>query len=151
MRNTNSFNNPFMLGFDELENLLLRISKGSENFPPYNIEQISETHLRLSLAVAGYKEEDLDISMEENQLTIKGAQNTDPNRHFLHKGIAGRSFIKSFVLADGLLISEAFLENGLLHIDFQKPNKEKRIQKIAINTPKTNKCILSHKGETENE
>ena len=113
MPNINSFNNPFMLGFEEFENMLLQISKGSENFPPYNIEQLDEEYLRLTLAVAGYKEQDLEVSMEENQLTIRGKQFNDPNRHFIHKGISSRSFIKSYVLADGLEIKGAILEDGL--------------------------------------
>lgn len=138
-----------MLGFEEFENMLLQISKGSENFPPYNIEQLDEEYLRLTLAVAGYKEEDLDVSMEENQLTIRGKQQNDPNRHFLHKGISSRSFIKSFVLADGLEINGAILEDGLLKIDFKRRIKQKKIQKIAINTQKTGQLVLQTKGEAD--
>ncbi len=149
MSNINSFNNPFMLGFEEFENMLLQISKGSENFPPYNIEQLDEEYLRLTLAVAGYKEEDLDVSMEENQLTIRGKQQNEPNRHFLHKGISSRSFIKSFVLADGLEINGAILEDGLLKIDFKRRIKQKKIQKIAINTQKTGQLVLQTKGEVD--
>lgn len=149
MPNINSFNNPFMLGFEEFENMLLQISKGSENFPPYNIEQLDEEYLRLSLAVAGYKEQDLDISMEENQLTIRGKQFNDPNRHFIHKGISSRSFIKSFVLADGLEIKGAILEDGLLKIDFKRKIKQKNIQKIAIRTQQSGQLVLPTKGETD--
>ena len=138
-----------MLGFEEFENMLLQISKGSENFPPYNIEQLDEEYLRLTLAVAGYKEQDLDVSMEENQLTIRGKQQSDPNRHFLHKGISSRSFIKSFVLADGLEINGAILEDGLLKIDFKRRIKQKKIQKIAINTQKTGQLVLQTKGEAD--
>lgn len=149
MQNTNSFNNPFMLGFDELENMLLRISKGSENFPPYNIEQIDSRYLRITLAVAGYQEEELEVSLEENQLIIRGHQNNDPNRHYLHRGIAGRSFLKSFVLAEGLKIEGAFLEHGLLNIDLKRPEKQKKAQKITIQTRKNCKLVLPHKGEKE--
>ena len=149
MPNINSFNNPFMLGFEEFENMLLQISKGSENFPPYNIEQLDEEYLRLSLAVAGYKEQDLDISMEENQLTIRGKQFNDPNRHFIHKGISSRSFIKSFVLADGLEIKGAILEDGLLKIDFKRKIKQKNIQKIAIRTQQSGQLVLPTTGETD--
>lgn len=149
MSNINSFNNPFLLGFEELENMLLQISKGQENFPPYNIEQLDENNLRLSLAVAGYKEEDLEIDMEEKQLTIRGRQFNDPNRHFLHKGISSRSFIKAFVLADGLEIKGAYLEDGLLHIDFKKRIQEKKVQKIAIQTQKASRCVLPAKGESD--
>ena len=149
MPNINSLNNPFLLGFEELENVLLQISKGAENFPPYNIEQLSEENLRLSLAVAGYTEDDLEVSIEENQLTLKGQQFNDPQRHFIHKGIASRSFIKSFVLADGLELKEAHLENGLLNIDFKKKIKEKKIQKINIKTRKSGCLVLPSKGETD--
>ncbi len=143
MANINPFNNPFMLGFDELENMLLRISKGSESFPPYNIEQLAHDKMRISLAVAGYTEADLDVSVEENQLVIRGHQAQDETRRFLHHGIAGRSFIKSFVLADGLKITEAFLENGLLNIDLVKPEKPKNIRQIAIRTKKTSSNLLT--------
>ena len=147
MPNINSFNNPFMLGFEEFENMLLQISKGSENFPPYNIEQLDEEYLRLTLAVAGYKEQDLEVSMEENQLTIRGKQFNDPNRHFIHKGISSRSFIKSFVLADGLEIKGAILEDGLLKIDFKRKIKQKNIQKIAIKPHQSSQLVLSTKGD----
>lgn len=149
MPNINSFNNPFMLGFEEFENMLLQISKGSENFPPYNIEQLDEEYLRLTLAVAGYKEQDLDVSMEENQLTIRGKQFNDPNRHFIHKGISSRSFIKSFVLADGLEIKGAILEDGLLKIDFKRKIKQKNIQRIAIKTQQSSQLVLSTKGDED--
>ena len=143
MANINPFNHPFMLGFDELEDVLLRISKGSESFPPYNIEQTGPDSLRITLAVAGYKEQDLDVSLEDKQLVIRGRQETNENRHFLHRGIAGRSFIKSFVLADGLKITEAFLENGLLNIDLYRPTKPKKIRQIAIQTKKETSHILT--------
>lgn len=149
MQNTNSFNNPFMLGFDELENMLLRISKGSENFPPYNIEQLDSNRLRITLAVAGYQEEELEVSLEEHQLIIRGRQATDSKRIYLHRGIAGRSFLKSFVLAEGLKIEGAFLEHGLLNIDLKKPEKQKKAHKIEIQTRKTCKLVLPHKGDDE--
>lgn len=128
----NLFNNPFMLGFDELEDILLSISKGADTFPPYNIEQLDMTHLRISLAVAGYREADLDVSLEDNQLVVRGKQENNTDRHFLHRGIAGRAFIKSFILAQGIEIIGAFMENGLLHIDLEKPEKIKNIKRIAI-------------------
>lgn len=127
-----SFNNPFLLGFDNLEQLLDRIAKSSENFPPYNIEQISENRLRLSLAVAGYTEDDLEITVEDNQLVIRGRQMQDPSRQFLYRGIAGRSFIKSFVLADNMQVGDASMEWGLLHIDLLRPQRQPKIKKIAI-------------------
>ncbi len=141
----NSFNNPFLLGFDDLEQMLLRISKGSDNFPPYNIEQMDDS-LRISLAVAGYAETDLEVSLEDNQLVIRGRQQPDETRHFLHRGIAARSFIKSFVLADGMKIQGALLENGLLNIDLVRPERQKKIQKIAIQTETKTRVLEHRKG-----
>ncbi len=138
-----SFNNPFLLGFDDLEQVLLRISKGADNFPPYNIEY-KDDGLRISLAVAGYGESDLEVSLEDNQLVIRGRQEIDETRRFLHRGIAARSFIKSFVLADGMKIRGALLENGLLNIDLVRPEKQKKIQKITIQT-ETATRVLAHK------
>lgn len=129
--------NSFMLGFDELEDLFLSISKGAESFPPYNIEQTSANTLRITLAVAGYMESDLEVVLEENRLIVRGRQTPDESRRFLYRGIAGRAFLKSFVLAQGLKISGAFLENGLLNIDLERPEKMKNIQKIEIQTKKS--------------
>jgi HSP20 family molecular chaperone IbpA len=88
-----------MLGFDELEQMLARMNKSAEGFPPYNIEQLDDTYLRITLAVAGYLEDNLDITLEDNQLVIRGHQENNPNRRYLHRGIAARTFLKSFVLA----------------------------------------------------
>ncbi len=143
----NPFHNPFMLGFDEIENMLLQITKGSESFPPYNIEQLSPNELRISLAVAGYQEKDLSVLQEDNQLIIRGQQQQDPQRYFLHRGIAARSFIKSFVLADGMKISGAFLENGLLNIDMLKPTKQKKVKRIAISQNETKHLLETKKGK----
>lgn len=131
------FNNtPFMVGFDELEEMLSRISKTAEGFPPYNVEQLENGLLRITLAVAGYNESDLQITQEENQLIIKGHQENNTQRHFLHRGIAGRNFLKSFILAEGMKIIEASLENGLLNIDLEKPIRRINIQKIDIKVSK---------------
>ena len=100
MPNLSPFNNPFLLGFDELEQILCRVAKGADSFPPYNVEQISPELLRMTFAVAGYKEEELEVMQEGNQLIIRGHQEPDENRHFLHRGIAARSFLKSFILAE---------------------------------------------------
>lgn len=143
MSNVNPFHNPFMLGFDELSDMFLSISKGSESFPPYNIEQTDVDTLRITLAVAGYREADLDVCMEENQLIIRGKQEQNPQKHYIHRGIAGRSFIKSFVLADGLKITDAYLENGLLNIELLRPKKSKKIHKIEIRTKKYSSHLLS--------
>lgn len=147
MSSTNPFHNPFMLGFDELEDIFLSISKGAESFPPYNIEQTDSRSLRITLAVAGYQEDDLEVSVEENRLIVRGRQKPDENRRFLYRGIAGRTFLKSFVLAQGLKITGAFLENGLLNIDIERPQTIKNIQKIAIKTHKKETNML--KGQIE--
>ena len=143
MGNVNPFHTPFMLGFDELSDMFLSISKGSESFPPYNIEQTGVDTLRITLAVAGYKDSDLDVCLEENQLIVRGKQEQNPQKNFIHRGIAGRSFIKSFVLAEGLKITDAFLENGLLNIDLLRPPKTKKVHKIEIRTKKCASHLLS--------
>ena len=148
MPNLTPFNNPFLVGFDELEQMLLRVAKGADSFPPYNVEQLNATTFAITMAVAGYSEEDLDIMQEDNQLVIRGRQDHDPSRHYLHQGIAARSFIKSFVLADGMQIKEAVLENGLLIITLQKPQKNPNIKKIAI-TKKSKTVQLNKKGEPD--
>ena len=140
----NPFQNPFMLGFDDLEDLLFRVSKGADSFPPYNVEQIDEELLRMSLAVAGYSEEDLDVSQENNQLVIRGHQEQDPNRRFLHRGIAARNFIKSFILADGMKIESAHLDNGLLIIDLKRPKAEKIIRQIPVQRLSKKSKSLNH-------
>lgn len=142
MSNTNPFHNPFMLGFDELEDIFLSISKGAESFPPYNIEQTGPRTLRISLAVAGYQETNLEVSLEENRLIVRGQQTSEENRRFLYRGIAGRAFLKSFVLAQGLKITGAFLENGLLNIDLERPETVKNVQKITIQTKKKEPKLL---------
>ncbi len=146
MSNSNPFHNPFMLGFDELEDIFLSISKGAESFPPYNIEQTGARTLRITLAVAGYSEEDLEVSLEENRLIVRGRQMSDEKRHYLYRGIAGRNFLKSFVLAQGLKITGASLENGLLNIDLERPEPVKNVQKIAIQTKDKGTKLLKGKN-----
>lgn len=146
MAGANPFQNPFMLGFDELEDIFLSISKGAESFPPYNIEQTSANTLRISLAVAGYNEADLEVVLEENRLVVRGRQTPDESRRFLYRGIAGRAFLKSFVLAQGLKITGASLENGLLNIDLERPEKVKNIQKIEIQTKKSSTSLTTRHG-----
>ena len=126
------FNSPLLLGFDRFERTLDRIGRTGEGYPPYNIEQISENALRITLAVAGFAREDLEISLEANQLTIAGKQADQRERVFLHRGIAARQFQRSFVLADGLEIAGAELANGLLEIDIRQPAVEEQVRKIAI-------------------
>jgi HSP20 family molecular chaperone IbpA len=123
-----------MLGFEQLERLLERNAKtGNEGYPPFNIEQTSEYGYRITLAVAGFAEEDLAITVEDRQLVIRGRQNeADQDRIFLHRGIAARQFQRSFVLADGVEVGEAVMENGLLHVDLQRAKPEMVVQTIKI-------------------
>ena len=128
------FNSPFLLGFDEFERTVDRISKlSSDSYPPYNIEQISAQILRISIAVAGFTKEDLDISLEGNQLLIHGSR-SEPNndRIFIHRGIATRQFQRNFILADGIKVEGASMENGLLFIDLTQPVPQEESKKIEI-------------------
>ncbi|QEX20297.1 heat-shock protein Hsp20 [Hypericibacter adhaerens] len=127
------FNSPLLLGFDHFERTLDRISKQSaEGYPPYNIEQIGEDRLRITLAVAGFALEELEIQLEANQLTVRGKQQDDATRVYLHRGIAARQFQRSFVLAEGVEVTGAHLDNGLLHIDLRRPTIENEVKQIAI-------------------
>ncbi|MFM2045184.1 MAG: putative Heat shock proteinhsp20 family HspA [Pseudomonadota bacterium] len=130
------FNSPFLLGFDQFERTLDRIAKSAnEGYPPYNIEQTGEDGLRITLAVAGFTSEDLQVQMEDNQLVIRGKQTDDKSRIYLHRGIAARQFQRSFVLADGIEVIGANLDNGLLHIDLRRPIPEPKVRTIKIATP----------------
>lgn len=128
------FDSPLFLGFDQFERTLDRIKKtASEGYPPYNIEQIGEDGLRITLAVAGFTMADLDVETEQNNLTIRGKQNDDDDgRVYIHRGIAARQFQKSFILADGIEILGATLDNGLLHIDMKRIAPESNARKIQI-------------------
>ena len=125
---------PNMLGFEQLERLLQRASKnGNEGYPPFNIEQTTETSFRITLAIAGFSEEDLSITVEDKQLVVRGRQKEDDSaRVFLHRGIAARQFQRSFVLAEGVDVGQAIMENGLLHIDLTQSIPETVVQKIKI-------------------
>ena len=128
---------PHMLGFEQLERLLERTAKSSEGYPPFNIEQTSEYSFRISLAVAGFAESDLSITVEDRQLVIRGRQaEDDGDRVFLHRGIAARQFQRSFVLADGVDVGVAELENGLLHVDLTQAKPETVVQTIPISSRK---------------
>jgi HSP20 family molecular chaperone IbpA len=128
------FNSPHMLGFDHFERVLDRIAKTSgEGYPPYNIEQMGDIGLRITLAVAGFSMDDLQVSIEDNQLIIRGRQSEDdPSRVFLHRGIAARQFQRAFVLAEGIEVQQATIDNGLLHIDLQRPLPETRVRSVKI-------------------
>lgn len=125
---------PYLLGFEQLERLVERTAKsGNEGYPPFNIEQNGDTAYRITLAVAGFVESDLSITLEDRQLVIRGRQvDDDDDRIFLHRGIAARQFQRSFVLADGVEVTGAALENGLLHVDLRRAMPEAVVQTIKI-------------------
>jgi HSP20 family molecular chaperone IbpA len=125
---------PHMLGFEQLERLLERTAKsGNEGYPPFNIEQTSDFSYRITLAVAGFADGDLSITVEDRQLVIRGRQSDDnEGRIFLHRGIAARQFQRSFVLADGVDVGEAVMENGLLHVDLTRAKPQTVVQTISI-------------------
>ena len=137
MSRVSMFNSPLLLGFDQLEHTLDRLAKSAEGYPPYNIERIGENGLRIVLAVAGFISDDLVIELVENQLSVRGKQTDDTDRVFLHRGIAARQFQRAFMLADGIEVTGARLDNGLLSIDLVRPVAEPRIRTIRIDAGKT--------------
>jgi len=127
------FNSPLLLGFDHFERALDRVSKAAaDGYPPYNVEQTGENSLRITLAVAGFTMSDLQVQIEGNQLVIRGKQRDDKERIYLHRGIAARQFLRSFVLAEGIEVGGAALDNGLLHIDLLRPVIEPKVRTIEI-------------------
>src|ERR1700749_3701080 len=134
-----SLSSPFLLGFDEIERVLDRVVKGADGYPPYNIERFERStngqpeRLRITLAVAGFTRDQLDVTIEENQLVIRGRQQDDKARQYIHRGIAARHFQRTFVLAEGMHVLGADLKNGLLSIDLARPEPEKIVKTIAIN------------------
>ncbi len=127
------FSSPFLLGFDQLERALDRVSKSSaDGYPPYNIEQDGENALRITLAVAGFSRDELNVVVEGTQLTVQGKQGDEPGRVYLHRGIAARQFQRSFVLADGMDVIGAEIKDGLLHVDLLRPPVEERRRVIEI-------------------
>jgi len=127
------FNSPLLLGFDHFERALDRVSKVSaDGYPPYNVEQLGENALRITLAVAGFRMSNLSITVEDNQLVVRGRQTDDTQRVYLHRGIAARQFQRSFVLAEGIEVNGALLDNGLLHIDLVRPESESRVRNVEI-------------------
>ena len=132
------FSSPFLLGFDEIERALDRVSKAAnDGYPPYNIERIERDDpngdvIRITLAVAGFTRDQLDVSVEENQLLIRGRQVDDKARQYLHRGIAARQFQRTFVLADGMRVQGAELKNGLLSVDLIRPEPVRLVKKINI-------------------
>ncbi|PCI54885.1 MAG: heat-shock protein Hsp20 [Alphaproteobacteria bacterium] len=137
------FDSPLFLGFDDFEKTIDRMRKsGADGYPPYNIEQIGDHGLRITLAVAGFSMDCLDVEADQNQLTIRGKQTDEEDRLFLHRGIAARQFQKSFVIADGIEIRSADLDNGLLHINLERVIPESQAVKIKINGAKQKNNML---------
>src|SRR3712207_1623803 len=138
MSRQSPFGHPFLLGFDEIEQALDRVAKGaSDGYPPYNIERLARTadepdRLRITLAVAGFTRDQLEITLEESQLVIRGRQADDKTRHYLHRGIAARQFQRTFLLAEGMEVTGADLSNGLLSIDLARPEPERIVRRIDI-------------------
>lgn len=153
MNRMSIFNSPFLLGFDQFERTIDRISKlSSDTYPPYNIEQISQNSLRITVAVAGFKKNELDISLEGNQLQIRGNKKEDEReRIFIHRGIATRQFQRNFVLADGIEVKEASMDDGLLFVDLTQPINNDQSVKIEIkDTKKKKKANLISLGNEHN-
>ncbi|MEZ5922827.1 MAG: Hsp20 family protein [Hyphomicrobiaceae bacterium] len=135
-------NSPLLLGFDDIERVLDRVAKApGDGYPPYNIEKVTRPNgggevIRITLAVAGFARDQLDVAIEDNQLTIRGKQEEDKSRNYLHRGIAARQFQRTFVLADGIEVQNASLDNGLLSIDLVRPEPERLVRKIEIRDSK---------------
>lgn len=134
--------NPLLLGFEEIERLIDRAGKGSDGYPPYNIERIAPTdgeseRLRITLAVAGFTRDQLEITVEDNQLAIRGRQADDKGREYLYRGIAARQFSRTFVLAEGIEVVSADLSNGLLAIDLTRHEPERMVRRIEISAKRT--------------
>jgi HSP20 family molecular chaperone IbpA len=132
-----SLSSPFLLGFDEIERVLDRVAKGADGYPPYNIERLARDgnnpeRLRITLAVAGFTRDQLDVTIEESQLVIRGRQQDDKSRQYLHRGIAARQFQRTFVLAEGMEVLGADLKNGLLAIDLVRPEPDRVVKTISI-------------------
>ncbi len=137
MTRHSAFNAPFMLGFDMLEDALERITKSApDGYPPYNVEALAPDRLRISLAVAGFDEAELAVTVENNELLIAGRQADDGERVYLHRGIAARQFQRRFMLADGMQVMGAALDKGLLHVDLVRPRTEEVVRNIEIRAGK---------------
>ncbi|MBT5433601.1 MAG: Hsp20 family protein [Rhodospirillaceae bacterium] len=152
MTRMSAFDSPLLLGFDHVERMLDRVAKASnDGYPPYNIEQTSEQGLRITLAVAGFTMDDLSVTVEDNQLVLRGKQVDDADgRVFFHRGIAARQFVKTFVLAEGIEVVDAVLESGLLNVDLERPVSDVRSRTIKIKqsaSDSTPSRIVEHKTE----
>jgi len=137
MSRVSAFSNPFLVGFEEIERAVDRLSKGAgDGYPPYDIQRLTtddgETALRITLAVAGFSDDELDVTVEENELVIRGHKNEEPERIFLHRGIAARQFQKTFLLAEGIEVIGATLAEGLLSIDLSRPTNQRVVRRIKV-------------------
>jgi HSP20 family molecular chaperone IbpA len=137
MTRMSTLSSPLLLGFEEIERLIDRAAKGGDGYPPYNIERIAKDGgaaelLRITLAVAGFTQDELEVTLEDRQLTIRGKQQDDKSRDYLYRGIASRQFTRTFVIADGIEVKSANLSNGLLSIDLQRFEPERLVKRIEI-------------------
>ncbi len=150
MSRVSLFNSPLLLGFDHFERVLDRVAKSAnDGYPPYNIEQRGENALRITIAVAGFTKDELQLTLEENQLTVRGKQAEDAGRVYLHRGIAARQFLRSFVLAEGIEVVDARMDNGLLHIDLVRPEPENVARTIEINAGPSEPTTLLKSGDAQ--
>jgi HSP20 family molecular chaperone IbpA len=151
MSRVSVFNSPLLLGFDHFERALDRVAKtASDGYPPYNIERLGEDSLRITLAVAGFRPEDLEVRVEDTQLVIRGRQveNDDAERTFLYRGIASRQFQRSFVLSEGIEVVGASLDSGLLHVDMERVKPEPQVRTVEIQTGGNDRRDIPPRRET---
>jgi len=136
MSRVSAFSSPFLVGFDDIERALEKVSKGSHGYPPYDIQRLTndddQTVLRITLAVAGFSEDELDITVEQNELVVRGRKAEEPERTYLYRGIAARQFQKTFVLAEGIEVLGATLAEGLLSIDLTRPANLQAVKRIKV-------------------
>ena len=136
MTRTPAFSSPLLLGFEEIERILDRVSKTADGYPPYNIERMTEgeapAKIRITLAVAGFDANEIEVTVEENELSVSGRKAEDGARDYLHRGIAARQFQRTFVLADGMEVTGADLKDGLLSIDLARPEPARTVRRISI-------------------
>ena len=150
MTRVSLFNSPLLLGFEHFEQALDRISKtASDGYPPYNVEQVDGHRLCITLAVAGFAADDLEVQIQDNQLVIRGKQQDDDDKVYLHRGIAARQFQRSFVLAEGIEVAGAALDNGLLHIELARPVSEPDVRTIQIDTRNSGASVPTIVGRAE--
>lgn len=140
------FNSHLFLGFDELEDMLCKVARTGDSFPPYNIELVDDNTLEISLAVAGYTEQDLEVALEDTELIVRGRQEQGEQKRYTHKGIAARSFIKTFILADGMIVENVSLNYGLLIITVRKPIKKAKRVVLKITNQSQNTRVIETKA-----